>query len=265
MKGSTVGNTLFSGTVKSDAIETKSVKATTVEGTTSMTTPYFTAAVVEAGSSNVGDAIATKLTVNGDMTVGGTATYAGSLGVNNLTVTSLTCNGAATIKGTSTVPQILQTTPAFLMQSFANQNVLGGTEVSAKFLQTPYKTQGATNLSYQSSTGLFTNNTAVPRMYLVSYTMYFTGLSGGRRGAYIRLSTGNVDNYPPGQTGADQDSQVNTAYSYAVGVDTGAIKLTGCAPILVGAGGTFAVYLFQNGTGSTVPLAVSGHVLIHSF
>jgi hypothetical protein len=301
MAGSTPGITVFTGdikasnielaspgTVTSYRVETQVINSTTVNST-EMEAATITAntELIVPGTATInnlnitGTVGLTDLTLSGDIQsstgmigtfyandittqtvdVTDAATFAtnitqaaGTAALKAVTCTSITNSGNATVK------QVLQTTPAFLMHSFANQSITTSAEVTAKFLATPYITQGTTNLSYSVSTGLFTNNSGSSKVYNVSYTMYWAGATGGRRASYIRLSN-TVGNYPPGATSPNQDSEVNTAYSYQIGGDTTAIKQTGSANIMLANGGSFGVYVYQSQGAS---LNVSGHVLITS-
>jgi hypothetical protein len=228
--------------------------ATTLTGAvtaaSNITMSGTSATLTQSGTSATASLKATSVTT---LAASGATTLSSTLGVTGATsVTTLTASGNAT------VAQLTQTLPGYYYYSVTSFAVPTSAETIIKYSSTATFSQGTLTHTYSSSTGLFTNSTGSAKAYLVSYTTYFTGATGGRRACYIRTSniTGNA---PQGAATTDQEGITNTAHSYQVGTDATAIKLTGCAPVILANGGSFGIYAYQ--TFGTLSLT-GAHVLI---
>ena len=209
-----------------------------------------------AGTAALKAVTADSVSNTGTLTQTGAATFA-----TNITQTS----GTSSLKAVSAT-QVIQSVPSFAFYKIQGfQSVTTSAEVSVKFTSQASSTdvinQGTSNPSYDSTTGTFTNSSSFARVFLVSYTLFWQGATGGRRMCYIRTAN-TSGNYPKGFVGVGgngQEASSNTAMSYILGGDSNTITMTGCAPILVAANSTFSVYAYQSQGGT---LTLAGHVSI---
>lgn len=197
-------------------------------------------------TGNISQTSTGNFSTNGNITQSNAAATAT---LKATSVTTLSTTGAVTASGNITTPQLLQTLPSFNLYTASNQGVGNGTEEIFVFLNTATVNQGTATFSY--SNGAFNNNSGVSRAYLCSYSMTWAGVTGGRRQAYIRTSN-LAGNYPRGAgTGGPTDTG-NTAVQYQVGVDASPIYMSGSQIIVVAPGGTWALYAYQNGGGTSL-------------
>lgn len=242
------GAATFSGITQTAG--TTSLKTTTVESLTNSGT------LTQTGPAN----FATDITQNA-----GTATFKALSVTGNLAFTDLTVSGTSSLKAVNAT-QVTQSVPSFALYKIQGfQNVTTDAEVSVKFTSQANSTgtinQGISNPSYNSTTGVFTNSSSFARVFMVSYTLFWQGASGGRRMCYIRTAD-TTGNYPQGSVGVGgngQEASTNTAMSYILGGDNTTIRMTGCAPILIAPNSNFSVYAYHSQTGT---LTLAGHVSI---
>jgi hypothetical protein len=136
------------------------------------------------------------------------------------------------------------TLPGIAQYGVTGQSLATGTEVAVTLLITPTANQGTLTYSYTVANGTFTNNTGSQKTYIVSWTQFHAGATGGRRMGYIRTTTGSIP--APVGTPLDETNDSNIAFGYQVAVDASVIRLTGCSPITLPNGGSFTLYAFQD-------------------
>jgi hypothetical protein len=132
------------------------------------------------------------------------------------------------------------------------QSIPVSTETSIKYATPATGALGTTSLTYLD--GVFKNESGSSKTYLVSYTVSYSGVSGGRRYAYIRTSN-TTGNYPRGTTSAFNSEQ-NVGMSYQVAVDATAIHMSGSSPIVLANGGTFSIYTYHTAPSITISSTV---------